>query len=1187
MNETWTDEQQKVIDLRDRNILVSAAAGSGKTAVLVQRIITMLTQDDPPLNVDELLVVTFTESAAAQMKERVLFAIEEKLKENPADEHLAMQATLIGNAKITTIDSFCQSVIKDHFHAIDLDPSFRVGEEGELRLLRHDVLDELLEDRYASGDPAFLDFSNAYGGGRDDRKLEDLILEVYDYARSDPDPEGWLRSCVSPYEVTSMEELEESSFGQIIRSEVRQCLADCDMLLAQGRELAESKQGPKAYVFTLDADQAVIDTLKEADSFDDLQERLQGVSWQTLKANRDKDTDPEKVAQVKAIREDVKGMVSDLTNRYFYQESLSMLEDLKVTLPFIREMMDVTREFGQRFEEKKRERGLIDFSDMEQYALRILARKEDGKFVPTEVAREYQQQFRSIMIDEYQDSNLLQETILTSVSRMDKGENNLFMVGDVKQSIYRFRLARPELFMDKFDRYSTEASKEQRIDLHQNFRSRREVVESVNAIFRQIMHRDLGGIEYDDSAALYTGASYEDTGADYRTEVIAVNDTDRTWEARAIAQKIRSLKENGKVLDEETKEYRDVKYSDIVILVRSMQGFGDTICDVLSEEGIPAYAGTKEGYFSTTEIGIMLSYLRVLDNRNQDIPLTSVLLSPMGGLREEDLAVIRSGHPDVPFYEAVQLYAASGEDAGIRGKLCACMKEMDALEKRVPYTPIHELILQILDETGYGDFAAAMPGGAQRSANLEMLISQAKAFESTSYKGLFHFVRYMEQLKKYQVDYGEADTIGEQSDTVRIMTIHKSKGLEFPIVFVAGLGKRFNMQDARASVVLDMRLGAGLDAIDLKKRVKAPGLIKKVIQREEIRESIGEELRILYVAFTRAREKLILTGTLADPEKKVSVFRMGGSDYRRLKAGTAWDLLLPAILQSVGKAPVTFSVMDTEEILKGEVSADVSRELNRAALEAWDTDQTYDSAEKERIDAQFSYAYPYADTQDQKLKFTVSELKKRSYLEETTEEEDTETVSGEMLYEEPEVVPLIPKFLQEEGELTGASRGSAYHRVLELLNFQEDYDKRTLRAAVDAMEEKGRLDKEMAECIRPADLLFFLNCDSGRRMKAAAACDQLYREQPFVLGLEAGEIYPEAEEGEMVLVQGIIDVYFEESDGIVVLDYKTDQVSEEKELVDKYHGQLDYYAKALEQMLQIPVKEKIIYSFTLQKEIRV
>ncbi len=1186
MNETWTKEQKKVIDLRGRNILVSAAAGSGKTAVLVERIITMLTEDDPPLNVDQLLVVTFTEVAAAEMKDRVLFAIEEKLDKNPEDEHLAQQATLIHNARITTIDSFCQSVIKDHFHAIDLDPAFRVGEEGELKLLRHDVLDKLLEDKYAEGDPQFLDFSNAYGGGRNDRRMEDLILQVYDYSRSDPDPDGWLDACIHPYEAASMEELEESTFGQRIRSDVRRCLDDCQELLLNGIRTAQSEGGPKAYIPTLEADQAVIDTLQKADTFDDLYQKLNEVSWQTLKANRDKNTDPEKVTLVKTARDDVKGMIKDLTSQYFYQDADGMLEDLKVTLPAIRELVDLSRDFARRFEEKKRERGLIDFSDMEQYALRILARKEDGKFVPTEVAKEYQQQFAEIMIDEYQDSNLLQETILTSVSRMDAKENNMFMVGDVKQSIYRFRLARPELFMDKFDRYSTGDAKEQRIDLHQNFRSRPEVIDSVNAIFRQIMHREVGGIEYDDSAALYAGASYADTGADYQSEVIAVKDTDRTWEARAIAGKIRELMQNGQILDEDTKEYRRVKYSDIVILVRSMQGFGDTICDVLAEAGIPAYAGTKEGYFSTTEIGVVLSYLQVLDNRNQDIPLTSVLLSPIGGLTEEDLALIRSEDPEVPFYEAVLKYEETGKNTGVKEKLLKCLSKMDAFEERVPYTPIHELILQILDETGYGDFAAAMPGGEQRNANLEMLITQAKAFESTSYKGLFHFVRYMEQLKKYQVDYGEADTISEQSDTVRIMTIHKSKGLEFPIVFVAGLGKRFNLQDARSRVVLDMRLGAGLDAVDLKKRVKSPGLIKKVIQREEIRESIGEELRILYVAFTRAKEKLILTGTLADPEKKVSSSQMGGSYYRCMKAGTAWDLLLPAVLSAAGTSPVTFTVLEKEEILQEEVSQDVKNTFNRAALEAWDTDITYDPEAKERIDAQFSYAYPYGDTQGQKLKFTVSELKKRTYLNET-EEEDPEVVSGEMFYEEPDVVPLIPRFLQEEGELTGASRGSAYHRVLELLDFQADFDEKTLEAQVESMAKGGLLDRDMADCIRVEDLCTFLATDSARRMKAADKRGELYREQPFVLGVGADEIYPGADPEEMVLVQGIIDVYFEEPEGIVVLDYKTDQVSEAKELVDKYHGQLDYYAKALEQMLQKPVKEKIIYSFTLREEIRV
>lgn len=1229
MGVTWTEEQKKVIDLRNRNILVSAAAGSGKTAVLVERIITMLTADAEPVDVDRLLIVTFTEAAAAEMKERIRNAIEKKLEECPDNEHLKQQATLIHNAQITTIHSFCLSVIRDHFHAIDIDPGFQIGEEGELKLMRQDVIGEVLEKRYQQGEQRFLDFTLAYGSGRNDKKIEELILKIYEFSRSYPNPEEWIRQCVEAYQIENLQELEESEYIRLAIENTKKYLKEAQMLLNQGLEICQDGDGPTAYEMTLLNDQKVIEKLIACDTFEQMTETVADISWVRLAANRDKTVSEEKIARVKAIREEVKGIVKDLVKQYFYQDAKGILEDMQLCRPAMEELADLVRAFSGRFEEKKRSQNMIDFSDMEQYALRILTEKTEDGFVPSAVAREYQQQFLEIMIDEYQDSNLIQEAILTSISTVSSGRYNIFMVGDVKQSIYRFRLSRPELFMEKFNTYDTEDGQMQRIDLHKNFRSRREVLESVNYIFRQIMTPDLGGITYDDQAALYVGADYKD-GENLETEVLVIDSnldeweeavdiekninqkkddgqeeggsqikgsenkqiTERELEARAIAGRIRELLEYQKVVDKKTGEFRPARYSDIVILTRSIKGFADVFTEVLNREGIPTYAGTREGYFATQEIGVLLDYLRVLDNRRQDIPLAAVLSSPFGNITEEELASIKSEYREMPFYQAVSKYRLEGSESLIREKLEVCLGQLDAFRRIVPYTPMHELLWKILEETGYEDYVSAMPGGEQRKANLQMLVEKARAFESTSYKGLFHFVRYIEQLQKYDVDYGEASIEDEQSDTVRVMTIHKSKGLEFPIVFVAGMGKRFNMQDVRSSVVLHAKMGVGLDAIDIENRTKSPSIIKKIIQKEEALDSLGEELRVLYVAFTRAKEKLIITGTIANLEKKMPLYEMvkGQKEealtFGRLsKAVTYWDWMLPALVRLSAQIPMVLRTLTVEDIVREEVEEEVTDKMSKALLEHWNTDVIYEPEMHKVLKEQFGYRYPYVQSRQQKLKFTVSELKKRVYLQEFLGEEIEE--NGELLYEEPDVVPLIPRFLQEEEELTGASRGTAYHRLMELLDFSKEYNVEEIEAKLRLFVESGKMGQDMADCIHLEDVQEFLDTSVAQRMKTAARNQKLFKEQPFVLGVDAREIYPEEQEGELILVQGIIDAYFEEEDGLVVLDYKTDKIYHAEELADKYHAQLDYYAKALEQMTQKKVKEKIIYSFTIKKEIHI
>lgn len=1187
MSVKWTSEQQKVIDLRNRNILVSAAAGSGKTAVLVERIIRRLTEDDTPTDVDRLLIVTFTEAAAAEMKERIGAAIEKKLEERPGDIRLERQATLIHSAQITTIHSFCLAVIRDHFHVIGIDPGFRIAEEGELKLLKQDVLEELLEECYAEAKEEFLDFTERFGSGKSDKKIEEIILKMYEYSRSYPRPDRWLDQCVKAYESENLE----------VRAEerVRMRAADIERVLERGLKICEEPDGPYMYGDMLDSDLEELERLQRAENFDAMYSAAAGFKWKRLSSKKDDTVSPDKKEKVKKLREQAKSLLKGMQEDYFYAPREVWQQDMQDALPSVVTLTELVKRFAHMLDEKKRLRNMIDFNDMEQFALAILTEEKDGELVPSAVAGEYEDRFDEVMIDEYQDSNLVQETILTSVSRVSRGEYNIFMVGDVKQSIYSFRLSRPELFMEKYNTYSLKDSVTQRIDLHKNFRSREEVLDSVNDIFRQIMKKELGGIEYDDSAALYPGAEFPPLPSgkeDFcKSELLLLDKEDtggedeRQAEARMIARRIRELIRDGVVLDKETREYRRVQYRDIVILTRSIRGWAEVFSSVLGEEGIPAYSVSREGYFETYEVSVLLDYLKILDNARQDLPLAAVLTSVFGGLDTRELAEIRIAYPNVPFYEAAAMCAESdaAEDAcmeELRGKLRRFYDQVRYFREKVPYTPIHELLEEIIDKTGYGLYIAAMPGGAQRMANVEMLTERAAAFEGTSYKGLFNFVRYIAQLKKYDVDYGEAGIMDEQADTVRIMSIHKSKGLEFPIVFVAGMGKKFNTQDTKGSVLLHPDWGAGVDLIDLKRRTKTPTFLKKMIREETALENLAEEMRILYVALTRAKEKLIMTGAAKITEDG-AVSDISGV-FRAEGAKCYLDWVLPCILSDeTGKvkqeSPVEVSVFGAEDLIpqKEETQAEVMAE---DVLRNWDDSQVYEPELRERLDAQIDYVYPFEAEGKMKLKFTVSELKKWASLAEE---------AGEEMYEEPVVVPLIPEFLKEEEILTGAPRGSAYHKLLELLDFTVDYDVENLIAAVQQLRQEGRLTDEMAECIRPKDILRFLGCRSGKRMADAARNGKLYKEQPFVLSVDASEIYPEDCSGEKILVQGIIDVYFEEPDGLVVLDYKTDKVRTGNELKEKYHAQLDYYAQALEQLTEKPVKEKIIYSFTLGEEIEV
>ena len=1205
MGMTWTKEQQQVIDLRNRNILVSAAAGSGKTAVLVERIKELVLDKKHPVDIDHLLVVTFTNAAAAQMKERVAKALEKALQENPSDVRLQQQAALVQNAQITTIDSFCLYVLRNHFHEIGLEPNFRIGDEGELKLLREDVMTGLFEQCYEEKHPGFLHLISCYGTSRSDAPVRDMIFKLYSYAQSYPWPKQWLREALSCYEIKTEQELEHASFIEMTveygKQMVRGYLEQAEHYL----ELCQDADGPYMYEDACEQDAELMEELLSCDTYQAFYEELGKCKFATLGRAKDYIGSPEKQEQVKAERKKLKDGIGKLKSDCFALTFQEILEQLALVQPSAEALAEVTERFIDAFAERKQDKNLVDFSDLEHFALEILVEEETGK--PTETAKEFQNAYEEIMIDEYQDSNYVQETILRAISREVVGQNNLFMVGDVKQSIYRFRLARPELFMEKFDTYETTDAPCQRIDLHKNFRSRDSVLTFTNDIFYQIMKRNLGGVDYTDEAALYCGADYPAGGkADaFDSEILLTTTQEleegtkqqiskQELEAKLIADRIRKMVGKEEVVDEETGEFRKVRYGDIVILLRSLSEWADLFAEVLNANGIPAHTVSRTGYFSTLEIRTVLNYLRILDNPRQDIPLAAVLKSPMAGLSDEQLARLRLLAEDKPYHQCVKMFLEAEEeltekestaDEDMRAKLKRFSETYKKLRRQTMDIPMHELLQKVLKETGYARYASALPAGRQRLANLHMLSEKAIAYEKTSYRGLYHFIRYIDELQKYDVDFGEAELVGENEDAVNIMSIHKSKGLEFPVCFVSGMGKSFNKQDSRSKMILHPNLGVGLDIIEEDRRIKVPAFFKKVIARQTELESLGEELRVLYVAFTRAKEKLIITGCIKDEEMLQQIREIYcGSNRKELnfkeraEAKTFLEWILPAAAASGSWDKVSY--VTPWSMLEDEAAHQITEHvsLSQRVQQAEEVSDTL----YEKIKEQLSYQYPHPDAIHLVTKYSVSELKHRAMRELAAKEE--EDVTPKFLEEVS--TPYVPAFMEGKAEVNqGALRGTAMHRLMECYDFTKMPDRsdefaENIKKQLTGLVQIGKVSEDMQKLIRIPSVELFLKSQLAPRMKAAAMRDDLFREKPFVMGNH------EMEE-EMVLIQGIIDVFWVEEDGIVLLDYKTDRVDSATRLRDMYKEQLDLYAEALERIFPLPVKEKYLYSFRLNQAIEV
>lgn len=1252
---SFTPEQREAIELHGCNILVSAAAGSGKTAVLVERIVRMVCDETKPVDIDRLLIVTFTNAAAAEMRERIAAGISARLSEAPESEHIQRQATLLHNAQITTIDSFCLFLLRNHFNEIGLDPAFHIIDEGEIKMMQHEVLEELIEDAYATGGEAFRFCVEYFCPGGKEKVLEQHILNLSLYAASFPWPALWLEARKEDYAGTTVEEMCESSYALWLREHLRRMITGCVEKLEKVRGLCEAPDGPYQYGELVDRELEQVRGLLRCSSLEEYALKLETVNFGRLPSKKDASVSAVKRDLAKEMRAEVKESLQKLGERFFSTSlELAARQGAACREP-VSTLLDLVLEFDRRMREKKREKKAIDFSDMEHFALDILLDGQGETAESSAVAREYRQHFAEILTDEYQDSNLVQEYLLRAVSGEEDGQFNRFMVGDVKQSIYRFRLARPELFLEKYNTYAASEGPCRRIDLAKNFRSRTQVVDAVNEVFGRMMSEEAGGIVYDNRAALYPGAAYPESG-DCTGELLLVEKPGRDGnvdakqaEAMVIARKIRELKGSFQVTDKGNGESRPVRYGDMVILLRTNSGWDEPFREVLEREGIPVYITSRTGYFAAAEVQELLQLLRVLDNPCQDIPLFGVLKSVFGGFTEEEIAVIRSYARGCSLYEALKRYSTvygrceqTGETASetaqeteafvrraepaqereadgagqggeqrqredeengeactpLGEKAAAFLRRIAGYRECTVYLPVRELLTRLINDFGYLDYVTALPTGGKRRANVEMLLTRASDFEKTSYFGLFHFIRYMEQLEKYDVDSGGAELLDENADVVRIMSIHKSKGLEFPVTFVAGLSKRFNMQDASQSLILDMDLGLAADYVDPERRIRNRTLRRMVLSGKLREDSLSEEMRLLYVAMTRAREKLILTGVLENAAEKWEKCReLGGGMLTSLdfmEAGSFLDFLLPVLPGTCIRVSVMGELEEAAEELTEQVQFFHRRELLEQA------DSLGDMEAERQLTERLNAVYPYAALADLYTKTTVSELKIAAMADRDEAAYHT--------FEAKEVQPYIPLFKREEEAVSGTVRGNAYHRVMELLDFEEvlwsalestegfpgDYGEyrqriqgKALTAAVSAFlqreAERGRLAGEYLQAVRTRKLEEFLCSPLAFRMWRAQRGGELYREQPFVLGIDARRLKSSFPEEETVLIQGIIDVFFEEEDGVVLLDYKTDSVGTLGELWNRYETQLDYYQEAVEKIFGKKVKERILYSFHLGK----
>ncbi len=1194
----WTEEQEQAIWARNCNLLVAAAAGSGKTAVLVERIVQIISRDG--IDIDRLLIVTFTNAAAGEMRERITAAIIAQLDASGENsEQLRRQLQLLNRTSISTLHAFCTEVVREHFYLLDIDPKFRIGDSAECELLRLEAVEEILEEEYEQGSETFHGLVERFANSKYDTPVQDLMLRAYEFIQSQPDPQGWLERKVQDFNL-SEDELGQSPWVLTLLQEVKLQIAGAKDLFVQALDLIDLDPGLEGYRQAISDD---LQLIKELDSrwqegFNSLHERLQTASHTRL-GRVAKDCDPNLQAQVKELRDEGKKLVQGMQSAGLGKSLADYAQDLQELFPYMQTLAALVDKFANRYREKKTDKGIVDFSDLEHYALRILANPD--------VAQVYRDKYMYIFVDEYQDSNLVQENLLNYIKR----ENNLFMVGDVKQSIYRFRLADPTLFIGKYYSFGIEeGALNRRIDLGMNFRSRAEIISATNYIFKQIMSQQLGEIDYDERAYLYQGCQMEEA-EDASIEVLLIEKdqdlleldeeaedlSEIEVEARFAARRIQELL-GQPIYDPRQQTVRPIEYRDIVILMRSTLRRAPGYLEVLAELGIPAYADVNNGYFEALEVEMFLNLLRIIDNKRQDIPLLSVMRSPMGRFGVEDLISIRMDSQVSTFYQAVEEYI-KGHDDGLQIRLAEFLSRLDHWKDQSRYLPLDEFIWKVMVETGYYYYVGAMPGGVQRQANLRILFERARQFQGTTLKGLFNFIKFTDKLKTSNGDMGMARVLGESDNVVRIMSIHKSKGLEFPVTILAGMGKQFNFSDTNANVLFHKDLGIGARYVDPEARISSETIARMAMKSRIKVENLSEEMRILYVACTRPINKLILLASLKNIPGLAQKWSKSIGTFSLSKARTSLDWIGPVLIRhpdgenlrdlaDLGSDWEEILADDSQwkiEILSPSLLVQEERET-RADLYAireklHNFCQAESSPVRDLITRRLDWHYSHQEAEKIPSKLSVSGIKKLA----------ASNWQGII----PEAPSLLagPEFIMREEEkagtqaLTGAERGTVMHFVMQHLDISRINTSEEIEAQLQEMVFHELLHEEEINSVQISKIKRFFLSELGQRMLQSPS---IYREVPFNLVYKANEVLEGMDTcEEELLIQGVIDLYFQEGDELVLVDYKTDYISPQnrERLIQQYSIQIQLYQTALERILGQKVKESCLYLFHTEEMVRI
>lgn len=1191
MANKWTNEQLSAITQKGNNILVAAAAGSGKTTVLVERIIRKIINDN--VDIDKILVVTFTNAAASEMRERILTALYKQIDEDPLNQRLRKQIVLLNKASICTIDAFCLDIIRNNFFEIGASSNFRIADNTELELLKQEAIEETFEELYLENDDEFNKLIELYAGYKDDENLKNIILKIHNYIQSAPFPEDWLEEQIEKFNMSNIEDFSQTEWGKIILKNFRDEVLNSIQILESSKHQLDMITELSKFSLVVADD---INQLKFLEQNWDNWERayeiannLKFKTWPTDKkvvSNLKEDT--------KKARDNVKKRISKAVSQTFIYNTEEAVEDINAMYPILKKIKDVTLKFMEKFSEKKSNKNIMDFSDIEHYALKILLKKdENGIYQKTEVAKKYEEKFNEIAIDEYQDSNLVQEYILTSISN----GKNIFMVGDVKQSIYRFRQAKPELFLDKYQKYGLEPNEYgQKIKLFKNFRSRENILDTTNLIFSDIMSADFGEIEYDESEYLNLGATYEEPTENVefagKTELDIIDlkkeenedgeeiEEDNSSEllekteieAKFVANRIQKLiKSKYQVYDRKT-GYRDITYKDIVILLRATSNTANVFEKELLNLNIPVFSDQAENYLESIEIRTITSLLKIIDNPYRDIPLVTVMRSIIGDFTDNELIEIRLTQNEGYFYDSLKEAKASPKiDGKLKEKVINFLDKLNKWREEERYLPLNEFIQKIYEETDYYNYVRLMPNGQVRKANLKMLLDRAKDYEKVSFKGLFNFIRYLEKVKSSNSDLSSAKVIGENENVVRIMSIHKSKGLEFPVAIISRTDKKFNQKDLNESILLHQDIGFGMQYINYDRKIEYTTATKEAIKIKTKEESIAEEMRILYVALTRAKEKLIITGVENDFTKSIEQkkelleiyekenYKINHLVLKKYLSYLEWIELVYLNHQDI-ENQITLNKIAKKDVLKAEENQEEQEKRNIELPEKIDY---------EKINEILNWQYKYKEMTNIQSKMSVTKIK---------ELKNNET-------QKQQHIEIKPKFMLDKTKVSSAERGTIIHLILQKLDFTKEYSKEELAQFVNNLCTKNIITQIQKDSIDIEKIYQIINTQFIKNLKNAK---EIKKETPFYTYINTKEIY-NTQNSENILVQGIIDLYYiNQQNEVILVDYKTDYVEGSgEELIDKYKVQLEIYKKALEESLKEKVKHVYIYSIYLNKEIEI